>query len=447
MSRNQPTTPGYPSRVSHMVSSHSNHPTVMTKIEQRDVVLLQPPFFRFCGSHNDRMPLSLCYFSRFLKQAGVSNVVFNADHTGATDYWKWGWLFDHFDSFKDGVDGKGSLYGEVIEQIMSFSPKAVVIMAGDPLFSHKDLGNAFIGTNFAKMLKERGVFTVGFGTFYTAEPEKFKGDFDCLFVGEPSSEIIRVVQERIKGRTPSQLIPTNILPNLQNLFPAGQKTDALMTSFGCAYNCTFCMNKKVRPGVASFIEMSTVLRDLLQRPEQKICLCDMNFPVSLEHLKNLAELIENNNIHKEFTIDSRVDCLDQERLDLLKRIGVKTVKIGIEGATAEQLKVFNKKTTPEMNLKAVEVLRKNGFKVIGYFILGGPGVGPNDYEVNLQWLKKLDLDHVVVNVWSYDLTTDYRYDTHFSPVSLERWGIPKEVFHKYLDFQQGENPTVGNLIG
>lgn len=47
------------------------------------VVLLQPPFFRLFGSHNDRMPLHLSYLSAYLKDAGIENVVFNGDATGA----------------------------------------------------------------------------------------------------------------------------------------------------------------------------------------------------------------------------------------------------------------------------------------------------------------------------------------------------------------------------
>ena len=48
-------------------------------MEQVDVVLFNPPFFRFCGSHNDRAPVSLCYLSRYLSEKDISQVMYNAE--------------------------------------------------------------------------------------------------------------------------------------------------------------------------------------------------------------------------------------------------------------------------------------------------------------------------------------------------------------------------------
>lgn len=417
----------------------------MNKFRKKDVVLLSPPFFRFCGSHNDRMPLSSCYLSKFLEQKGISHVVFNADYTGAETYWSWRWMFDNFDSFKNAVDGKGSLYGEIVEQVMSFSPKVVIIMAGESLFPTTDLGNPYIGANFAKIFKKLGVYTIGIGPFYTIQPEKFKDSFDCLIIGEPSIEVVDVIDKKPKGIIKVKLLGNNVVPNLKHLFPLGQKKDSLMTSFGCAFNCAFCLAKKIRPSV-SLIKMSTIIKDLLQRPEEKIYLGDLNFTLDINHLKNLAEEITRNKIKKEFVIESRTDTLNEERISLLKKIGVSTVKIGLEAITEKQLKVFNKKITPETNIRAINLLRKNGLKVIGYFIIGGQGIAIKDYEANIEWIKKLDLDYIVVNIWSYDFSTDWRYDTHFSPVTLARWGVPKEIFYKYLELQKSLNPTVGNIL-
>ena len=151
-------------------------------IKQVDVVLFNPPFFRFCGSHNDRAPVSLCYLSRHLEKNKISHVVYNADYTGAETYWSMKWMFENFDTFKDGVDNRGSLYGEVIETLMSFNPKAVVIMGGEPLFPTKDWGNPFIAANFAKRLKSFGVYTVGIGPFFTLDKERFQDDFDCIMI-------------------------------------------------------------------------------------------------------------------------------------------------------------------------------------------------------------------------------------------------------------------------
>ena len=416
------------------------------KIDRCEIVLFNPPFFRFCGSHNDRTPLSLCYLSRFLENAKLSHVVFNGDYTGAKVYWRWKWMFDNFQAFQDAVDNKGSLYGGVIEGVMGFSPKVVVVMAGEILYPTTDLGNPFIGANFSKRLRELGVFTIGVGPFYTLQPEKFKKYFDCLILGEPSKDLVEIIKSKKRGIIKVNPIANNVVPNLDHLFPEGQRKDILMTSFGCAYKCSFCQVPLVSPKVR-FIESETILKDLRSRQEKKIYLGDLTFNLSAEHLREIRNIVKTNNIRKEFTAEIRVDLIDEEKTKLLKEIGVKTVKIGIEGVTQKQLDIFNKKTSRKMIMQAYSTLKKAGFKIVGYFILGGDGIKMGDYKETIKFLKSLSLDYIVINIWSYDINTDYRYDTHFSPVALARWKIPKQVFYKYLEFQRSMNPTVGNLIG
>ncbi|MBM4177697.1 hypothetical protein FJ208_02765, partial [Candidatus Gribaldobacteria bacterium] len=72
------------------------------------ILLFNAPFLRFAGSHNDRMALSLSYFSRFLEQAKIEHLVYNGDYTGSKTYWAWKWMFDNFDNLKMAVDNQGS---------------------------------------------------------------------------------------------------------------------------------------------------------------------------------------------------------------------------------------------------------------------------------------------------------------------------------------------------
>ena len=69
-----------------------------------------------------------------------------------------------------------------------------------------------------------------------------------------------------------------------------------------------------------------------------------------------------------------------------------------------------------------------------------------NYHQTRKYVKKLGPDFVAVNVWAYDLTADYRYDTQFSPVSLARWNVEPIEFFKHIDLQQDINPTVGKMI-
>lgn len=419
-------------------------------MEQVDVVLFNPPFFRFCGSHNDRAPVSLCYLSRYLSEKDISHVIYNADYTGADRYWSMGWMFKNFESFKDAVDNKGSLYGEVIEILMSFQPKTVVIMGGEPLFPTKDWGNAFIAANFAKRLKAFGVHTVGIGPFFTLDKERFADSFDCFLDGEPGPEVVEIVKLKLTGRVASAPMKLNVLPDLSKLYPEKQLADFVMTSFGCFYHCAFCLVQKLyyRIGQSEtrYVDLDTVLADIQQRYHNHIYLTDVDFSAtSTARLDAFVEGIAAKNIMKTFTIDSRVDAITENKADLWLKLGIKRVKLGVEGGTDSLIKSFGKGTQIQQVDQAIHILKERGISIIIYLVVGGKA-NVADYQKTRDYVRKLDPEFVAVNVWAYDLKKDYRYDTQFSPYSLAHWNIPPEEFFKHLELQEEINPTVGKML-
>lgn len=419
-------------------------------MKQVDVVLLNPPFFRFCGSHNDRAPVSLCYLSTYLNDSGISNVVYNADHTGAETYWNMGWMFNNFEPFKDAVDNKGSLYGEVIEIIMSFKPKTVVIMGGEPLFATKDWGNPFIAANFAKRLKQFGVHTVGLGPFFTLDKNNFTDCFDCILEGEPNSQIVDIVRSKLTGRVVSQPIDLQTVPNIQNLYPLNQLTDFVMTGFGCFYHCAFCLVQKQyhRTGQSAirYVDLNTVVADLQQRASDDIYLTDVDFSAaSPSRLAAFSEALKANNLVKSFTIESRVDEVTEEKADLWFELGVRRVKLGVEGGTDQLIKSFGKGTRVHQVDEAFRILKERGIAIVVYLVVGGKA-SVSEYQQTRDYVKRLGPEFVAVSVWAYDLKTDYRYDTQFSPYSLAHWNVDSTEFFKHLELQEEINPTVGKML-
>ena len=160
-------------------------------MDQFDVVLLAPPYYRVLGSHNNRAAVSLTYLSAYLEQAGISHVVYDADYTPAETFWGMRYMFDNYQPFVDAVDGNSGLYGEVTEIVMSFKPSAVVILGAEPLIATKDWANPFIAAHYARLLRALGVFTIGIGHFFTLDKQAFDGAFDCILSGEPSPAIVR----------------------------------------------------------------------------------------------------------------------------------------------------------------------------------------------------------------------------------------------------------------
>jgi hypothetical protein len=417
----------------------------------KNVVLFNPPFYRFMGSHNNKAPISLCYLSRILENHGVEHQVFNADATSSTIHWNLRFLFDNFASYVDAVDGKGSLYGEVLEQLLSMNPRTVVILGADPLVPTKDWGSPFIAAHFARRLRKLGIRTVGIGPYFDLDYARFGEDFDCLLAGEPSETILDAVCGSAIGAVAGSRIPLDITPNFDRLFPAGGKQRALFSSFGCFEQCGFCVAgqsyRKMGGGVR-YVTDDALLRDINSRPHGSLYIQDLNFgayPKAL--LRHRVELLEEHGITKNhtFAVDCRVDAIDEERLLLMQRMNITHLKLGIEGLSDAQLAAYHKNQTLHGITEAVTLIKKFGIKIVAYLLLGGDGGEIVEHDATIEMVRRLEPDFVVPNIWSYDLRFDYRYDTQFSPVALQRWGIDKAVYYKYLELQNEFNPTLGTL--
>jgi hypothetical protein len=418
-------------------------------MQKVDVVLFSPPYFRFCGSHNNRQSPSLTYLSAYLERAGISHVIYNADATPSERYWSMKSMFQNFQGFIDAVDGRGSLYGEAIETLMGFEPRTVVVAGGEPLIATKDWGNPFIAAHYARMLRRLGVHTIGLGHFFTLDRDRFAGDFDCVLGGEPNEQIVDAVRDRRVGYLEPRPLGLDILPGIGRGFPAGQTSDFVMTSFGCRFPCAFCLVPRMYGAMSQqvrFVDIDTVVRDIQQRPETEIYLTDLTFTrAPKQRLRALAAALRAASVTKRYTIDTRADCITEEIADILVELGVRRVKLGVEGVTKAMIKSFNKRIELERTEATVRILRSRGIEIVTYLLIGGQ-IDAEDYERTRQYIKDLAPDFVPVAIWAYDLATDYRYDTQFSPVRLRSWGVEESVFFKYIDLQSEINPTVGKLL-
>ena len=72
-------------------------------------------------------------------------------------------------------------------------------------------------------------------------------------------------------------------------------------------------------------------------------------------------------------VRSRVNSIDEEMLRKLKKAGVKQIIYGFESGSQKMLDSMNKKTTVEMNKKAVDLTKKAGIACYGEIMIGMPG--------------------------------------------------------------------------
>jgi len=75
---------------------------------------------------------------------------------------------------------------------------------------------------------------------------------------------------------------------------------------------------------------------------------------------------------KSIRLSTRPDYIDEERIEILSRYGVKTVELGIQSMRDEVLSASNRGHTAKDTERAVGLLTKAGFDVVGQMMIGLP---------------------------------------------------------------------------
>lgn len=168
-----------------------------------------------------------------------------------------------------------------------------------------------------------------------------------------------------------------VFSNLDELpYPIRQKTERrnritnISASRGCYGNCSFCSTKsfyekqegmKIR--IRNPISVVNEIEFMVKRDHAyHFFFTDDNFMVT-EKMQNgwidefVAE-IEKRNLKIVFNFDCRVNDVDKELLGKLKRVGLIGVFLGVESNSPKTLKLYNKNTSNELNVQAVNILRR-----------------------------------------------------------------------------------------
>ena len=177
--------------------------------------------------------------------------------------------------------------------------------------------------------------------------------------------------------------------------------DIISTARGCPFNCTFCCSASVwgrhvrtRP-VAHVIEEMELLRR--QHNIRQVHFKDETFTLNRSRVKEICQAMLDAKLGMWWTCDTRVDCMDEERLYWMRKAGCHYISLGIESGSPRLLKSINKKTSPDKIREATELARSFGFYVRYYLIGGLPGEETEDLEATLRLVQDARPHFVAMN--------------------------------------------------
>lgn len=144
---------------------------------------------------------------------------------------------------------------------------------------------------------------------------------------------------------------------------------------GCPFSCSFCHNYFGKTIHRRSPE--TVARELsiLQNEYgiQEVFFLDEVFTLNRNWVYDLCDRMAEAGVHLDLTIQTRVDCLDDEMLLRLKEMGVKDIWLGVESADDAILGLMKKGTTIDQVNRTIDLVKSVGLSPNAFFMIGGPG--------------------------------------------------------------------------
>ena len=179
----------------------------------------------------------------------------------------------------------------------------------------------------------------------------------------------------------------------------------ILGSRGCPYKCTFCCLKimgerRRKRSPANIAEESAWLHERFGY--RQISFTDPIFPIGKkEGLAFSREMIARG-LHRKavWITETRVDLVDLELLQAMREAGLRRIMYGFESGSTEGLDAIRKQTSLRAAQHAVEITRKAGVGIIGFFMLGVPGDTPRTMDATIDFARSLDIDFAKFTVFS-----------------------------------------------
>ena len=174
-------------------------------------------------------------------------------------------------------------------------------------------------------------------------------------------------------------------------------TTTIITSRGCPFKCSFCAapainyNMRFRNPKEVYKEIK-YLYDKYKIKQYRFS--DEMFTANPKHVKEVCELIKP--LGLVWRISARVKPLSLDILKTMRSAGCMEISFGVESFDNDVLKVLNKGTTAQDNLKAIYMAKKAGMMVRILFMIRTPGQTPNTIKRNIECLTGLDYDTIAV---------------------------------------------------
>ncbi|MCC7210344.1 MAG: radical SAM protein [Candidatus Brocadia sp.] len=419
-----------------------------------NILLIDPPFYRFFNYYNRYFPLGLSYLASTLKKAGHEVMIYDADcnkNAKGMDYTR---LPEKYRIYLKELKNPGNpIIKEISETFQNYQPDIVGITVMTP-----KMASAFTVAALAKQYNRGCSVIVGgpHATLLPSEILKNSRDVDFVINGEGETVLLELINSlradnnsfsEIRGlsyRKGDDLVHNATRSFIDDLdclpFPdregllgldtyTSEDMGLLMGSRGCPYRCSYCATqiwtRKVR--YRSLANILEEIRYVHRRfGTRQFTFKDDSFTVNRKRVMEFCYALHDADLKINWDCNTRVDLVDQELLKVMKKAGCNSIKVGIESGSERILELMDKGITLERICDAARLFRETGIHWTAYFMMGIPTETREDVK------KTLDLLHTIRPSFASIGVYEPFPGTRLFEIGVERGLVKQEM--SYEDF-------------
>lgn len=365
-----------------------------------DVILVEPPLYRWLPSKRSQPQLGLAYIASYLLSKGLRIKII------------------------DGLVDNRTV-ADIVEEIYSLSPLAVGITT-----MSEDRFNAIELCNRVKSkLNKTFVFAGGPHFSHSAKDalENVAG-LDAIVIGEGEITTWELLQNFINNRnvhsfnningcafrdengrviiTPSRSAIADLdeipgpawhlfdINKYHGTLTVEEKTRAIgvISSRGCPYQCVFCvnaLNRRVRyQSPKRFVDEVEFLHK--EYGFLGLNFQDDSFTVNTNHVKQICEEILIRNLKIKWYCNLRINNVSMDLLRLMKEAGCVALGYGIEIGSDRLLKIIKKGITTVQIREAAKITKELGFSHVLFFLMTSlPGQALEDIRISSEFMSEI----------------------------------------------------------
>jgi anaerobic magnesium-protoporphyrin IX monomethyl ester cyclase len=218
----------------------------------------------------------------------------------------------------------------------------------------------------------------------------------------------------------------------------GLPATTIVTSRGCPFHCAFCCKNYSKVRLLSAERVIEEIDNLYNQHGYRALLFPEDiFIINRERAEKVCKHLKRMGIVWRCLV--RGDIIvkyGQDFVHMMRDSGLVEVGMGVESGSQKILDIINKCETIETIKKAIRILKLDGVRVKGFFIIGLPGESQETIAETLKFLDEMKLDDIDTKIYQpypgspiWDNQHDYDIEWHDQDPSTTFYkGRPQEYY-------------------